>query len=170
LKRIAAIFFFLSIFLNQVGYYIFCSYQQYQVKKEVERQLLANSLHESEMDIFVLEEYKDKIKWEEDGKEFYLDGEMYDVVRTREHGGKTVLYCLKDTKEQELLNHLVKLVKDTRKNSRSGKIIKAPVNTYEAPITDINLGLTLPHSRHYVCFTTPLHSSVKEILAPPPKG
>lgn len=122
------------------------------------------------MDIFVLEEYKDKIKWEEQGKEFYLDGEIYDVVRTKEQGDKTVLYCLKDTKEQQLLDHLVKLVKDTRKNSRSGKIIKAPVNTYEAPITDIKLGLTFPHREKYACFTSPLHSSVKEIHVPPPKA
>lgn len=170
MKRIAAIFFFFSIFLSQVGYYILTSYQQYQVKKEVKRQLLASSLHESEMDIFVLQEFNDKLQWEEEGREFYFEGEMYDVVRTKEQNGKTVLYCLKDKKEKELLDHLVKLVKDNRKNSRSGKTIKIPVNTYEAPVTDIKLGLTLQHKQQYVCFASPLFSSVKEIHGPPPKG
>jgi hypothetical protein len=170
LKRIAAIFLFLSIFLNQVGYYILCTYQQYQVKKEVERQLLASSLHESEMDIFVLQEYQDKLTWEEEGKEFYLDGEMYDVVKTKEQGGQIILYCLKDTREKQLLEHLVKLVKDNRKNSRTGKIIKAQVNNYEALVIDIKLALPISHKKQYACFTSPLYSSVKEIHVPPPKA
>lgn len=136
----------------------------------MKRELLATNLHESDMDIFVLQELSGKIEWEEEGKEFHLDGEMYDVVKTKEQDGHTILYCLKDKKEKQLLDQLVKLVKDNRKSSRSAKLIKAQVNTYEAPDTFIQLGLTLPHNQHYCSLTTPLHSSVKEIQVPPPRA
>lgn len=44
-----------------------------------------------------------EIVWEEKDREFYLDGLLYDVVAIKKVDGRTLIYCLNDTKEEQLL-------------------------------------------------------------------
>ena len=43
------------------------------------------------------------LKWEEKGREFFLEGEMYDVVKKKIENGVTVYFCIKDKEEEKLL-------------------------------------------------------------------
>ena len=155
------------IFINQLGYYCLHSLQQYQVRKEIKKALLAN-IPESQLEIIAAQEDLD---WEEEGREFYLDGHMYDVVRTKVLDGKTVYYCINDTKEKQLLDHLVNIVKSSRGSGKRGsgkQLIKYQVIDSELPqIETITAPLCLKEK--YISFTPRLMFSATEIPLPPPR-
>jgi hypothetical protein len=44
-----------------------------------------------------------KIEWEEENKEFWLENELYDIVKTQKHNDLIYYYCLSDIKEKEVL-------------------------------------------------------------------
>ena len=136
MKKIVAILFLAIIFINQLGYYFLHNIQQYQLKQEIKRAMLS-AIPESALELIA---ETDQLVWEEEGKEFHLNGEMYDVVKTKTHNGKTVYYCINDKKEKRLLDRLIKLVKanDDSRRGRSGKItVKFQVCDYEMPGTEI---------------------------------
>jgi hypothetical protein len=69
----------------------------------------------------IVAEENDSFRWEEEGKEFYQDGQLYDVVKSVTTGGKTVLYCINDKKEEELIRAFSKALRN-RRSSRKQKI------------------------------------------------
>ena len=97
------------LFLSQAGYRIIFAFHQYEIKEEVKQQLLA-SLPETALDIVDAESNKDAIDWEEEGREFYLHGQMYDVAFTKKVNGRILIYCLNDKREDKLLKDLNKLL------------------------------------------------------------
>lgn len=48
------------------------------------------------------------ISWEEEGKEFYLGGQLYDVAKKVTVNGRTILYCINDAQEEMLLKKILK--------------------------------------------------------------
>lgn len=61
------------------------------------------------LDVIDADINKNNIDWEDEGREFYLHGRLYDVAYTRTVNGRTFIYCLNDTKEEKLLANLVKI-------------------------------------------------------------
>ena len=174
MKKLTVISFLLVIFINQLGYYFYYSYQQYRIREEIKHQLLMN-LPETELEVIVEEDQKGKLSWEEYNEEFHLNGEMYDVARIEIKDGKRLLHCINDKKEKKLLDHLAKVIRDNsddaRKQSRSGKnIVKYQLVDFEQPVNEILQGIPQVPKPHYACYTTPLFTSVKEIKGPPPKA
>lgn len=132
----------------------------------MERDLLAH-IPDSSLEIIVEEDFSDKIEWEEKGKEFFLNGELYDVARIKKEEGKTLLYCINDKKEKKLLDKLVKAVNKNHDNKRSRNIKPAlpdlvSMCLFETP--DLFSG-----SSQYIPFKVSLVFSYKEIHSPPPK-
>lgn len=110
--------------------------------------------------------------WEEKGKEFHLNDEMYDVVRTTTENGKTVYHCINDKKEKRLLDRLVKLVKanDDSRRGRSGKMtVKFQLCDYEMPGTVIIQPVFEDHPQ-YTGYISRLVCTEREILSPPPRA
>ena len=56
--------------------------------------------------IIVTEEDSKTITWEEKDKEFFMNGNMYDVVRCQINEGKIIYYCIVDEKESSLYKQL----------------------------------------------------------------
>ena len=79
-----------------------------QILKQVPENLLIK--------IAVTENEK-SIQWHEEGKEFQLNGEMYDVVKVKYENGQKYLLCLSDTKEDRIFEALEKVVKSNIDNS-----------------------------------------------------
>jgi hypothetical protein len=168
LKKIVAISLLLVIFINQLGYYFLHSLQQYQVRKEIKHALLAN-IPESELEVI---SSNNQLDWEEDGKEFYYQGRMYDVVSMKVLHGKTFYYCINDTKEKQLLDHLVKVVKSSREDSKrtSGKnVIKYMVTDSELPNNEIPVVYFISKPQ-FASFTAQLSSSYYEVIPQPPRA
>lgn len=130
---------------------------------------LLSTIPDSELEIIFA---NNPIHWEEDGEEFYLNGHMYDVVRTGVLHGQKVYYCINDIKEKRLVERLVSLVKanDDSQRSRSGKVtVKFQLTDYEMPGNE----LTPPafdNKPQYTDFISRLTSTAQEILSPPPRS
>jgi len=167
-KKILAVAFLSILFTSQVGYYFIYAIHQHIIKEQIERQLLA-TIPESSLEIINAEQFADKIEWEEKGKEFSLDGILYDVVRIKKTDGKTLLYCINDKKEKQLLNNLATAV-----NANHGT--KQEKNTIKSLLLDLvcskdeekSASFSVPPV--YSPFNVTLISSFEEINIPPPKA
>ena len=166
MKKVVALSLLTILFTSQVGYYFIYTIHQYIIKEEVEREML-KKIPESSLEVFIAEQYGDRIEWREEDKEFSIDGVLYDVARIKRSGGKTFLYCINDKKEKQLLDNLVKAVNKNHDNKR-GRNIKPVlpdlvfINPPESP------GF-FSVSSQYGFFKVSLVSFYKEIYSPPPK-
>jgi hypothetical protein len=168
LKKVLAASLLAILFTSQVGYYFIYTIHQYILKEEMERELLAH-IPDSSLDVFVTEELGDKIVWEEDNKEFSIDGILYDVARIKKSDGKTFLYCINDKKEKQLLDSLAKAVNANHGNKQEKNRIKSLLidlvclSNQEEPVS-----FCVPSP--YSPFNVMLVSSFEEIKIPPPKA
>lgn len=134
----------------------------------MERELLAQ-IPESSFEVIVAEDVADKMEWEEKGKEFYLDGEMYDVAKTKIKNGKTYLYCLNDKKEKQILNELSKAVDGNHNTKQQKNTLKSPLPDLVCMSSEEELSIfSVPSA--YSLFNVTLTSSFEEICMPPPKA
>ena len=158
------------IFISQIGYYFIYAYEQHLIKEEIKEEILA-SMPESSLELMVEEQYSDKIEWEEDGKEFYLNGEMYDVAKIKHENGKTLLYCVNDKKEKDLLDHLMKTLGRNHGSGKSGRqVLKSQFSVYDVNKIEIEQVSFTIQSENFVFFNVALKSSFKEINSPPPRA
>ncbi|HRI25725.1 MAG TPA: hypothetical protein PLZ45_13695 [Ferruginibacter sp.] len=97
------------LFLSQGGYHVFFSIRQYEAKEEMKHRLLA-SVPEHLLQVINADVNKEDIEWEEEGREFFLHGQLYDVAYTKTVNGHTLIYCLNDHKEDQLLKKLSAVV------------------------------------------------------------
>ena len=134
----------------------------------MEREMLT-LIPESSLEVFVEEELGDKILWEEENKEFSIEGVLYDVARIKKSDGKTFLYCINDKQEKQLLDGLSKAVNANHGNKQEKNSIKSLLtdlvcmNDEEQPTI-----FSVPSS--YSRFNVVLVSSFEEINIPPPKA
>ena len=134
----------------------------------MERELLAY-IPDSSLEVFVAEEFGDKIVWEEENKEFSIEGVLYDVARIKKSDGKTFLYCINDKQEKQLLDGLAKAVNANHGNKQENNTIKSLLIDLVCMNDDEGPGIfSVPFT--YSCFHIDLVSSFEEINIPPPKA
>ncbi len=168
MRKLFAAIFLLLLFTAQVGYYFIYSVQQHLIKEQIEEQLLAN-VTESSLELIVTEQAGGKIMWKERGKEFSLDGVMYDVVKIKKSAGKTLLYCINDKKEKQLIDDLVKAVNGNHNSKQEKSNVKSPLPDFFFVNRDEELNVTSEPSAYNYFIETPI-SSFEEITSPPPKA
>ena len=134
----------------------------------MERELLAH-IPESSLEVFVAEELGDKIVWEDDNKEFSIDGVLYDVARIKKIGEKTFLYCINDKKEKQLLDSLTKAVNANHGNKQEKNRIKSLLVDIVC-LNDQEESVSFSIPLLYSSFNVSLVSSFEEINLPPPKA
>jgi hypothetical protein len=71
--------------------------------KEAAREARVSALPDAVLLRVSLAEMKASGQWEEEGKECWYKGHLYDVIRQRTVGGTTWLYCLDDEREERLI-------------------------------------------------------------------
>ena len=164
LRKVISILFLVIIFSSEIGYYFFYTLQQYQLKSQARKELLSN------VSLFMLEKIDlekniRSIEWEEEGKEFYLKGQFYDVKKTVTENGKTILYCINDEKEEQLVKKLGK-ASDPDKNKSTLKV--SPV--YWPAETTINIftPFKILNQAYFTLNETAL-PALTEIVLPPPR-
>jgi len=116
LKKLTLISLLVIVVLSQCGYYCFYAFKIYSAKIEAHNQLL-HQVPENLLTKISLQDNARSIQWEEEGKEFRLNDEMYDVVKEKKEDGKRYLLCLNDKKEDEVLKALASTVKNNTENS-----------------------------------------------------
>ena len=157
------------VFVTQAGYYFIYVIQVAEAREEMKERLIAN-LPDSMLEDFVLEDHASSISWQEEGKEFYLNNELYDVARTKIINGKTHLFCMNDTRETGVLSDLKKALNNSgdNKNSKSTLKFQFPVYT----INDVPVIISHPvQIRQFSFVLKPiLHTAFLDVSAPPPKA
>ena len=133
----------------------------------MEREML-KKIPESSLEVFVAEQYGDRIEWREKDREFSIDGMLYDVARIKRSEGKTFLYCINDKKEKELLDNLVKAVDKNHDNKREKNI--KPVLPDLVFINPAELPVFFSVSSQYHFLNVTLVTSYEEVNSPPPKA
>ena len=138
----------------------------------MEKELLSH-IPGSSLEVIIAEQYSDKLVWEEENKEFSIDGVMYDVASIKKTDGKTYLYCINDKKEKELLDNLVKAIRsanDSNNNRQSGNSIKIQFPDLIADKNETEPSVLVSINPQYISFNVDLVTSVKEVSSPPPKA
>jgi hypothetical protein len=103
LKRFIPIIFLTILFLSQFGYYVFYTVQL-ELAKESAKELLLKQVPDSLLSKISLTDNGQNIQWEEEGKEFSLNGEMYDVVKIKKENGNIYIFCVNDDNEDKILD------------------------------------------------------------------
>ena len=134
----------------------------------MERELLAY-IPDSSLEVFVAEQYGDKIVWEEENKEFSIEGVLYDVARIKKSDGKTFLYCINDKQEKQLLDGLAKAVNANHGNKQEKNNIKSLLVDLVC-MNDVDQSTIFSVPSTYSRFNVILVSSFEEINIPPPKA
>lgn len=153
-----------------MGYYFIYRLQLSQIKKEIKTEMLAQ-IPDSSLEVVVLEEHIDAIQWKDDDKEFSLNDEMYDVVSVKKVNGKTLLYCINDKNEKQLLVNFIKGMKADASNGKSGKSnIKFQYTDFTVISLEKNNSNIIYVNHKFSGYNSVLCTTIKEINAPPPRA
>ena len=154
---------------SQIGYYFIIRHSQALQKKSIKYKI-RSQLNEDQLQIISLTDNLKEIYWEEEGKEFFFKGEMFDVVKTKTLNGKMLLYCINDKKEKELVNNYNALTKQNSTTDKKSKI-KADntqnlffVEEDQTAVTFIKDN-SVQFSRIMIIYLQPF----ADIISPPPK-
>ena len=109
---------------SQIGYYVVIYQAQHQ-QKEYIKELVCQNLAENLLTVIDYTTNDKNIFWEEEGKEFFFKGDIYDLVKTKTVHGRIYFYCINDEKENELIKNYNNI---TKNNSSTDKKAK---NTFE---------------------------------------
>lgn len=172
MRKIAIILFVLLLFISQGGYHVIYSLRQYQLKEAVKEQMIAR-LPDSSLEVITIDENMPSFIWEEEGREFSLHGQLYDVARIKTVNGKKVLLCLKDGKEQQLVEERSATQSAGNANATdksNGHTIKFQLNDCITEQADHSLPIHGHVCGDYCWFNAILCSSVKEVASPPPQS
>ena len=149
------------------GYYLWFSMSQKSIQKEIKHQIRAG-LNEEDLTVFNLSGQNEKLfLWIKPGKEFRYQGEMYDVVKTREEEQGIVYYCICDVKEKQLIakyNFTHNPGKDTARQIR--RLLSLQYLPESIPLI-----YTVELSDYfYPSLTLAYLFTFPDILSPPPKS
>ncbi len=103
MKRFFSVIVLIIITLDIGGYYLVFNGLQRSVQHGV-REEIENGVKEADLALVVVPVIGESgISWIKQDKEFRYRGEMYDVVRKSSGDGFTCYYCLKDSREKQLI-------------------------------------------------------------------
>ena len=152
---------------GQVGYYVVMHRAQLERKEYIKAQVHKN-LADSALIVVDYSTNKSKIFWEDEGREFFFKGEMYDLVKTKSIDGKIFLYCINDEKEKDLINVYNDV---TKNNSSSHKKAIQNVENFFSPFVVVQLCLLFPSTdlnRKYSSSISNIkNADLRKIVKPP---
>lgn len=154
---------------SQLGTYVVYVVQQ-EMNKENIAQQMARKLPEENL---VKIKNSDQLKWEEAGKEFYLDGIFYDIVTTKKINGETWFYCINDQMESQLYNHYTASLKThtdaTPANKQGKQVLKFSLSYFLLDNFNEVVVLATSKTNQFNLIQQNLTSMALKVNAPPPR-
>ncbi len=170
----------LALFLLQiVGYLPVFKLKQWDIRRKMELMIKENVLNETVHRITISDDNKTQVHWERADKEFWFEGNLYDIIRSEIKEGATIYYYLSDVKETNLtLKYAETLKKQVNVPNTEGspstnewqKILKiyVPITpNYWNNYVEISVSKRLKLPTTYRHFYT---SSPVNLIDPPPKS
>ncbi|MEI7491535.1 MAG: hypothetical protein WCK92_09065 [Bacteroidota bacterium] len=103
MKKILPVFMLFAMLFNTAGYYIVYELDRYLLKKEV-TSLLEHGCLDNELSVFsVYNPSADPAFRRVDKHEIVYHGNLYDVSKEIRKGKTVTFYCIRDTKEENLI-------------------------------------------------------------------
>ena len=168
-KKIFTILFISLIAFSQIGYYLII-HQARQEHKAYIKKLLHQNISEKLLTAIDYTANRQAIYWEEEGEEFFFNGEIYDLVKTKNVAGKLYLYCINDEKENELIDQYNGSVKN---NSSTEKNIKSTFDNSFPPYLIISFANSFPQKKwdkkFYFPFLNIKSTDIRPSFKPPPE-
>jgi hypothetical protein len=97
--------------LNTVGYFPVFKLAQRQIYNDIEA-LIEQSFSNDHLHLIsISSENQHALHWQRAGKEFWYNGQLYDIVRLEKKDGITHYYCIKDTAETRLAYQYIEYLK-----------------------------------------------------------
>ena len=159
------------LFASQAGYYLYYTLQLQTARSEVKEKLESN-LVQTSLELIIQED--NDLIWQEYGKEFYKGGQLYDVARKEVLDGKTLLYCLADGKEQNLVEDLSLLLKSGTESTNDRKAtrdtFKFQLSDYILQSVEKNFISTHEHLRLFPSNDIAIFSFPLVVEGPPPRA
>ena len=172
MKKFLAIPLLMLIAVGHFGYIFVCGYHQKRIVKEMKARIRAGVPDEA-LDVFEKKIIDPHITWKKKGKEFILNGDMYDVVRIKEIKGKTFIYCIKDTVEKKLLNDFAAKFQDesagNTSNKKQGHIIKLKFPESDWYTMSVNPVFFPSAEQHFRHAADALFTLCIPVYTPPPQ-
>ena len=170
LKKLSLIAIIAVLAYSQVGYYFVLRYSQSVQKKSIKHKI-RSQLKDADLEIISLTDNNENIVWLEEDKELLFKEEMYDVVRRKTVNGKTLLYCINDKKEKDLVEKYNLITKHNSSADKKGKhTVDHSVNLYlqqEESNSGLSFALLL---NNYNSFDPHLPDNFMDKISPPPRG
>ncbi|MFZ9660969.1 MAG: hypothetical protein ACO29O_03745 [Chitinophagaceae bacterium] len=170
MKKLVLISLLLLLFFNQIGFQLLYWVEQIIIKKE-QKELMISLLPDYDFEKI---EDNEKIQWEEEGKEFRYNKQMYDVARTIMVKGKKVYLVINDAKENKLLQKMEHTVSKLKENNNT-KGSHTPIFKYIQSIFIINNASTLilfniKKGKFLIYNESFTSDTLDDILIPPPQS
>jgi hypothetical protein len=103
-QRFIYILITLVLVIKIAGFYPLFKIKQWDIRENIEMMIEKHIFNEPLIQISIPSKNVNSLKWEREGKEFWYEGNLYDIVRSEIEGGMTHFYCINDTHETKL-NH-----------------------------------------------------------------
>lgn len=116
MKRLIPILIIIAFWFSAIGYFHVYKIMQAEIRHNIKVKL-EQDVPEHELTVITFSS-SDEIDWVREGKEFRLDGKMYDVVRRQHENGLLVFFCIDDRQETALISQIEKLLKDSMQNDK----------------------------------------------------
>jgi hypothetical protein len=111
MKKFISIIFLSILVLKTEGYFAFLTIQQIIFKEEAKEKIIGLLPKDKLVKLSFLKIDINNLEWEEEGKEFYFEGKLYDVVSTETDEVTYTFYCFPDEKETVVYDEILKLSK-----------------------------------------------------------
>lgn len=111
LKRLGVILlslYVLVVSVKETPSLLIFQFKRSSVQKEI-KQKIKNGIPNSQLTPFAISDLE-KAKWEKPGKEFWLNKQIYDVIRIEKKENNILVWCFEDVKERGLFAELKQLL------------------------------------------------------------
>lgn len=176
LKKTVTLILLFCMLIYAGGYQLIFSCYQMSLKAEIKAYLLQNP-HSKFNTVFTFSANNGKIcdakmQWEENGKEFWFNGNLYDIVLIEYFPSSAKVYCINDKAESKLITQSVEILqKQNQKSSGSmAQFQKLLTSTFEISTNTIISNFFPSRKTAYLTNDTFLLSNSTEIQKPPPKS
>ncbi|GAB4278839.1 MAG: hypothetical protein Kow0068_02590 [Marinilabiliales bacterium] len=119
LRKYIAILLIALFLYNSAGYYIVFTLirnsAEQQIKDTIKRNISPSSL------IKITFKNEKDINWTKQGKEFSLNGEMYDIIKQEISNNLYIYYCVHDFKDSKIYKSLYNIISHNILNGKTAK-------------------------------------------------
>lgn len=110
MKKLLVLFLLLLTFLKIGGFVAILGISREVMRKQVFEKIKHKVNISETICIVETTENLKKITWEKENKEFWFDGELYDIVRIEEKNDIKNYYCITDKTEQKIITAMDNLI------------------------------------------------------------